>query len=74
MLSSRNRRLKRVSRIIAFFVIVFSGCWYQMKLVFNSFSSYTSSDEFMRESVFVPPIVRSIYLKQQELNAQKLKR
>jgi len=30
MLSSRNKRLKRISRIFAFFVIVFSGCIYQL--------------------------------------------
>ena len=64
MLSSRNKRLKRVSRIFAFFVIVFSGVWYQIKNLFSNFSQYTGTDEFMKESVFVPPFIKSIYLQQ----------
>ena len=61
MLSTRNKRLKRISRIFAFFVIILSGCWYQFKLLLDNFYQYGTSEEFVNESVFVPPWVKGVY-------------
>ena len=60
MLSSRNRRLKRLSRLVAFFVIVFAGCYYRFQKIFENFQEYTSSDDFMEQSPFVPPFIKEI--------------
>ena len=67
MLSSRNRRLKRLSRFIAFFVIVISGCYYQAAKLVSNFREHTSSDEFMEQSPFVPPFVRQIHMQRKTL-------
>lgn len=61
MLSSRNRKLKRFSRILAFFVIVISGCYYRFNKIYENFKEYTGSDEFMEKSPFVPPFIKEIY-------------
>lgn len=61
MLSSRNRKLKRFSRFIAFFVIVFSGCYYRLQKFWEHAKDYTSSDEFMENSPLVPPFIKEIH-------------
>ncbi len=71
MLSSRNRRLKRLSRIVAFFVIVFAGCYYQVQKVYESFKEYTSTDEFIEESPFVPPFIKNINRQKKKINSVK---
>ena len=71
MLSSRNRRLKRLSRFVAFFVIVISGCYYQAAKVLDNFKEFTSSDEFMEESPFVPPFMKQIHQQRKNLKVKK---
>lgn len=71
MLSSRNRRLKRLSRLIAFFVIVISGCYYQFNKIYENFKEYTSSDEFMEKSPFVPPFIKEIHRQRKQVDVRK---
>ena len=71
MLSSRNRRLKRLSRFLAFFVIVFSGCYYQLNKLYDNFKEYTSADDFIEESPLVPPFVKNIHKQKYKLNVRK---
>lgn len=61
MLSSRNRKLKRFSRVVAFFIIVFSGCYYRFSKIYDNFKEFTNSDEFMEQSPLVPPFAKEIY-------------
>ena len=67
MLHSRNRRLRRLSRLGAFFVIVGAGCAYQTSKVWNALKKATSSHEFLTKSPLVPPAVKGAYEKSQEL-------
>ena len=69
MLSSRNRRLKRLSRLFASFIIVFSGCYYQLNKLYSNFQDYTSADDFIEESPLVPPFVKNIH--RQKKNVSK---
>jgi len=71
MLSSRNRRLKRVSRILAFFVIVISGCIYRLNKIYDNFKEYTSSDDFMENSPMVPPFVKEIHRQRKQIDVRK---
>ena len=61
MLQSRNRSLKRRSRIGAFFVIVTAGCLHRVNKLYQSFSEYSSSDTFIRESPLVPDTLRKLH-------------
>jgi len=63
MLSSRNRSLKRRSRFMAFFIIIFAGTYYRFKQMFKKMSDFTSTEEFINESDTVPPAVKTIYQK-----------
>ena len=71
MLSSRNRSLKRRSRIGAFFVIVGAGCVYRFKQFYNAVSEYSSSDEFVRESPLVPESVRTLHAQSKEVDLRE---
>ena len=71
MLSSRNRRLKRLSRILAFFVIVFSGVFYRLNKIYDNFKEHTSSDDFMEKSPFVPPFVKEIHRQRKSMDIRK---
>ncbi|CDW74151.1 UNKNOWN [Stylonychia lemnae] len=71
MLSSRNRKLKRFSRFLAFFVIVFSGCYYRLQKLYENAKDYTSSDEFMENSPFVPPFIREIHRQKKQIDIRK---
>ena len=71
MLSSRNRRLKRLSRLVAFFVIVFAGCYYRFQKIFENFQEYTSSDDFMEQSPFVPPFIKEIHRQRKQIDVRK---
>ena len=69
MLSSRNRRLKRLSRLLAFFVIVFAGCYYQCEKLYSAFAEYTSTDEFIEESPLVPPFLKNLHRQKRRMLA-----
>ena len=71
MLSSRNRRLKRMSRIFAFFIIVFAGCYYRMQKIYDNFKEYAGSDEFIENSPLVPPFIKHIHRQKKNLNVKK---
>ncbi len=71
MLSSRNRRLKRLSRILAFFVIVFAGVYYRFAKIYDNFKEFTSSDEFMEKSPFVPPFIKEIHKQRKQIDIRK---
>lgn len=72
MLSSRNRRLKRFSRFVAFFVIVFSGCVYRFNKIYENFKEYTGSDEFLEKSPIVPPFVKEINRQRKQADIRKM--
>ncbi len=72
MLSSRNRKLKRFSRFIAFFVIVFAGCIYRFQKIYDNFKEYTSSEEFMDKSPLVPPFVKEINKQRKQVDIKKM--
>ena len=61
MLSSRNRSLKRRSRIAAFFVIVAAGCFHRFYEFYLIFKKFASADSFIRESNLIPPVIKSVY-------------
>ena len=71
MLSSRNRKLKRFSRFLAFFVIVFSGVYYRLNKIYENFKEHTSSDEFMENSPMVPPFIKEIHKQSKRVNVRK---
>ena len=72
MLSSRNRKLKRFSRFLAFFVIVFSGCIYRLHKIYENFKEYTGSDEFLEKSPIVPPFVKEINRQRKQADIRKM--
>ena len=72
MLSSRNRKLKRFSRFLAFFVIVFSGCIYRFQKIYEDFKEYTGSDEFLEKSPIVPPFVKEINRQRKQADIRKM--
>jgi hypothetical protein len=61
MLQSRNRSLKRKSRFIAFFVIVFAGCYYRFKDFLKVVKEKTGQEEYIRDSEMMPPTVKALY-------------
>lgn len=71
MLSSRNRKLKRMSRFLAFFVIVVAGCYYRIHKIYDNFKEYTNSDEFIENSPIVPPFVKEIHKQRKQIDVRK---
>ena len=71
MLSSRNRSLKRRSRFAAFFVIVFAGCLYRLRQLYEAIRQYTSTDQFMKESPLLPETFRTLYIESQQVNVKR---
>jgi hypothetical protein len=61
MLSTRNQKLKRLSRFFAFFVIVFAGVFYQLRKVYLNFKTFTSGADFIEQSPFVPPVFKVLF-------------
>ena len=71
MLSSRNRSLKRRSRVGAFFVIVTAGCLHRVNQVYKAMQGYASSDEFMRESPLVPDSVKQLHAQSKQVDLKE---
>ena len=71
MLSSRNRSLKRRSRVAAFFVIIAAGCFHRFYEFYQAFKRHTSAESFVRDSSLVPPIVKAVYEESQRFDLKK---
>ena len=61
MLSSRNRSLKRRSRFVGFFIIVFAGCFHRLWALYQGAKDNVTSEVFMTRSNIVPPFLRQMY-------------
>ena len=71
MLSSRNKSLKRRSRIGAFFVIVTAGCLHRARQFYLAIHDYSSSDEFIKESPLVPDTVRQLHAQSKQIDIKE---
>ncbi|CAI2382232.1 unnamed protein product [Moneuplotes crassus] len=71
MLHSRNRKLKRISRFVGFFVIVGAGCYYRIKENFTKTGNYLNSDEFIEKNPLVPSFVKELHSEGKNINIKK---
>ena len=72
MLSTKNRRLKRLSRFMAFFVIIVAGSFYRLNQYYENFKKFSSADEFIEESDMVPPVIRELNGKRKDMERGEL--
>ena len=63
--------MKRLSRVFAFFVIVFAGCYYRLSKLYENFKEYTGSDEFIEQSPLVPPFVKAMHKQRKQINVRR---
>ena len=43
-----------------------AGCTYRVKQLYNAMKQYSSTEKFMQDSPFLPPVVKSIYAESRE--------